>query len=134
MDRGYRDVLPLLENLDSHHEIPILLQLGQHQLDTQAANDSRIITKTKWLVEARNGHIKSVIQFFEGTFFMSHTINIGNFYRIVGAILDKYLEPNVMEVATAEVAERILEKSRTPNVIQARIEMDNLQTRNACWA
>ena len=38
-----------------------------------------------------------------------------------------------MEGATAEVAERMLEKSRTPNVIQARVEMDNLHTRNAWW-
>ena len=30
--------------------------------------------------------------------------------------------------------ERMLEKSRTPNVIQARVEMDNLHTKNARWA
>ena len=47
VDRGYRDVLLLIENLGIHHKIPILLQPGQRQLDTQAANDSRIITKTR---------------------------------------------------------------------------------------
>ena len=39
-----------------------------------------------------------------------------------------------MEGVTAEVAERMLKKSRAPNVIQDRVEMDNLHTREALWA
>ena len=39
-----------------------------------------------------------------------------------------------MEQKSFEVAERILEKYRTPNVIQARVEMDNLHLRKARWA
>ena len=97
--------------------MPALLQPGQRQHDTQVANDSRIIGKTRLLVEARNGPIISVLQFFKGTVSMNHAINIGDFYRIAGAILNKYQEPIFMEGATAEVAERILKKSRTPNVI-----------------
>ena len=90
MDRGYRDVLPLLENLAIHNKMLALLQPGQRQLDTQAANDSRIIKKTKWLVEVHNGHIKSVFQFVEGTVSINHAINIGDFCRISGLILNKY--------------------------------------------
>lgn len=60
VDRGYRDVLPLLENLGIDHKMPALLQPGQLQLDNQAANDSRIITKTRSLVQAHNGHMKFV--------------------------------------------------------------------------
>ena len=52
---------------------------------------------------------------------MNHAFNIGDFYRTAGAILNKYREPIVMEEATAEVAERMLEKSCTPNFIQARV-------------
>ena len=54
VDLGYRDVLPILENLGIHHKMPALLRPSQRQLDTQAANDSRIITKTRWPVEAHN--------------------------------------------------------------------------------
>ena len=80
VDRGYRDVLPLLENLGSHYKIPTLLQPGQFQLDTQATNDTRTFRKTRWLVGARNGHIKSVFQFFEETVSINHGINIEDFY------------------------------------------------------
>ena len=131
VDCGYRDVLPLLKNLGIHHKILTLVEPGQRQLNTQAANDSRIITKIRWLVEARNDHIKSVFHFFEGTFSMNHAINIRDSCRITGAILNKYREPIVTEGETAAIAERMLEKFRAPNVIQARVEMDNLHVRNA---
>ena len=34
VDRGYRNILPLLDNLGIHHKMPVLLQPGQRQLDT----------------------------------------------------------------------------------------------------
>lgn len=130
MDRGYSDALPFLENLGINYK---MLALLQRQLNTEEANDSRLITKTRWIVEARNGHIKSVFKFFEGTVNMNHAINIGNFYRIAGAILNKYREPIIIEGANAELAQIMLQKSRIPNVVQTRVEMDNLHTRNARW-
>ncbi|EZA55665.1 hypothetical protein X777_04307 [Ooceraea biroi] len=131
--RGYSDALPFLENLGINCKLPALLQQGQRQLNTDEANDSRLITKTRWIVEARNGHIKSVFKFFEGTVHMNHAINIGDFYRIAGAILNKYREPIIMEGANAELAQIMLQKFRIPNVVQTRVEMDNLHTRNARW-
>jgi len=44
--------------------MPPYLELGQHQLNTEA-NKVRLITKTRWIVEARNGHMKSVFKFFQ---------------------------------------------------------------------
>lgn len=66
VDRGYRDVLPLLQNLGIETHMPPLLQEGQTQLSTEDANDSRLITKSRWIVEARNGHIKMIFKFFKG--------------------------------------------------------------------
>jgi len=60
VDRGYSDALPFLENLGINYKMLALLQQGQRQLNTDEANDSRLITKTRWIIEARNGHIKSV--------------------------------------------------------------------------
>ena len=42
------------------------------------------------MVEARDIHIKSVFQFFEGTVSIKNAINIRDFYRIAGAILNKH--------------------------------------------
>lgn len=38
-----------------------------------------------------------------------------------------------MEGANAELAQMILQKSRIPNVVQTRIEIDNLHIRSARW-
>ena len=56
VDRGYRDVIPFLNRLGISYKMPALLERGQHQLTTEQANDSRIITKMRWIVESRNGH------------------------------------------------------------------------------
>ena len=38
VDRGYSDVLPLVENSGIYHLMPALLHPSQRQLDNQAAN------------------------------------------------------------------------------------------------
>uniref|UniRef100_A0ABD2WGS7 DDE Tnp4 domain-containing protein n=1 Tax=Trichogramma kaykai TaxID=54128 RepID=A0ABD2WGS7_9HYME len=63
VDRGYRDVVPMLENLGFECRMSPLLEPGQNQLSTEDANEARMITKTRWIVEARNGHIKSKFKY-----------------------------------------------------------------------
>lgn len=64
---------------------------------------------------------------------MNHAINIGDFYRIADAILNKYQKLLIMDRANAELAQMMLQKSRIPNVVQTRGKVDNLHTRNARW-
>lgn len=86
------------------------------------------------MVEARNGHIKSVFKFFKEKISIVHAANLGDFYRIAAALLNKYREPIIMSGDDLELAHKILVKSRTPNVLQAKLEVDNaLRTRNAGW-
>lgn len=60
VDRGYRGALPLLNDSGFDVRMPPLLEEGEHQLTTEHANQSRMITKFRWVVEGRNGHIKSI--------------------------------------------------------------------------
>lgn len=64
-DRGYRDSVPVIEELGMTCLLPAFLQPGQNQLSTEDANQSRLITKTRWIIESRNGHIKSIFKSFE---------------------------------------------------------------------
>lgn len=90
IDRGYRDSAQLLDQLGIVYKMPSLLQQGMRQLNTEDANESRIITKSRWIVEARNGHIKTIFKFLQQTILIQHVPNIGDFYRIAGAIINKY--------------------------------------------
>lgn len=133
VDRGYRDVLPLLQALGIDYKMPAFLQQGQRQLDTAEANDSRLVTKSRWIIEARNGHIKSIFKFFKNTISVIHAINLRAFYLIAGAIINRYRDVILMDGATAELAEQMLQKARSENTLRLRVETEHLARRNAMW-
>lgn len=133
VDRGYRDVLPLLENLGIDHKMPPFLELGQKQLETAQANDSRLITKSRWIIEARNGHIKSIFKFFKNTISVVHAIHLREFYLIAGALINRYRENIHMAGATAELAQQMLERAQAENTLRLRVEREFLGRRNAMW-
>ncbi|KMQ97459.1 hypothetical protein RF55_2196 [Lasius niger] len=60
-----------------------------------------------------------------------HLLNLGDFYRIAGAIINRYRPVIEMQGANAELARQMLERAKTPNIVQALVEVDNLHTRNA---
>lgn len=131
VDRGYRDVTELFRNLGIYWKMPALLQPGQRQLSTEEANESRLVTKTRWIVEARNGHIKSIFKFFAQVIRVPHLHNLGNFYRIAGAIINRYHAPIEMQGANAELARQLIRRAQEVNVVQALVEEEQLQARNA---
>lgn len=68
VDRGYRDAVQFLETLRCQVKIPPTLEQNQRQLPTEMANLARMITMQRWVVESRNGHIKTIYQFLDGVF------------------------------------------------------------------
>lgn len=113
--------------------MPPFLERNQKQFTTDEANDSRLITKTRWIIEARNGHIKSIFKFLGKTISATHAINVGDFYKIAGAIINRYRETIRIRDADAVLANELLQRAREPNVMQARVEIENLKTRNGRW-
>lgn len=133
LDRGYRDVTPLLHELGIFVKIPPFLERNQRQFTTEEANESRLITKTRWIIESRNGHIKTIFKFLGNKISVTHAVHVGDFYRIAAAIINRYRPTIDMRDANAELANELLQKAQEPNVMQARVEVDNLRTRNARW-
>lgn len=134
VDRGYRDAGDYLEALDISYRMPHVLLRGRTQFTTEEANETRLITKTRWVIKSRNGHIKSVFKFFDNVIEMPHVENLKYFYLIAAALLNRFHPPIQMTGADVHMARRMLDKSREPNVVQARVEIDNLQRRRGQWA
>lgn len=65
VDRGYRDATGLLTQLGIEWKMPALLPPREQQLSTVDANESRLVTKQRWVVEARNSHLKLFLKFLE---------------------------------------------------------------------
>lgn len=56
VDRGFRDVVPYLESLGFHVLMPAM-KGKRAQLTTKESNESRFVTKLRWVVEAIHGII-----------------------------------------------------------------------------
>lgn len=60
LDRGFRDCVATLQNRNFVVKIPAFTKSSsKRQLTKQQANRSRFVTKTRFVVEVRNGHIKN---------------------------------------------------------------------------
>lgn len=130
VDRGYRDAIPMLRQLGIDHRIPSNVRAGELQLSVEEANTNRLITKTRWIVEARNGHFKSIFNFFSEVISVHHAVHLGEFYKICGAIINKYHDPVVMRGADIAQAENLLERSREENRLKVTVENENLLRRH----
>ena len=58
--------------------MPVVLQRDERQLSTEAANDIRIVTKMRWIVEARNGHFRSIYKMLDHEFNIQNARHIGD--------------------------------------------------------
>uniref|UniRef100_A0ABD2W2Z6 SWIM-type domain-containing protein n=1 Tax=Trichogramma kaykai TaxID=54128 RepID=A0ABD2W2Z6_9HYME len=130
VDRGYRDVVPILEERGIICKMPPLLEAGEHQLSTEAANEARLITKTRWIVEARNGHLKTIFKYLGNRQHIHVLPNIGDFYRIAGAIINRFHPPIHMQSADVPFAQNMLHRSTLINYVQIRVEREGLLQRN----
>lgn len=129
VDRGYRDAIPFLNEREVVCKMPISLGNGQRQFTTEEANGNRLITKSRWVVESRNGHLRSKFKFFDKKIEKAHIPELNKYLLIAGAIINRYHPLIRMEDATVENAQRMLRKLREPNEVQARVEAENLRRR-----
>ena len=128
VDRGYRDVIDYLDSIGVDHEMPEYLRRNMKQHTVEEANRSRLVTKLRWVVEARNGHVKTIFKFFRDTVPASQVEHIGDYFRIACALINAYHPPIDMFGATEEMAERLLQKAREPNKLMEKIEREKLKS------
>ena len=109
------------------------MEQNQRQLSTEMANRARMITMQRWVVEARNGHEKSIYRFVDGIIPRAHVLHLKEFYLIAGGLINRYRGPLLMADKTIELAREIKDRINNINVVQALVEVDNLARRNAIW-
>lgn len=85
LDRGFRDALPLLENIYQVCK-PESLEAGQTQLSTINANKSRLVTLCRWVVEVVNGRFKLQYKLFRQEYFNVASSHLMDDLKICAAI------------------------------------------------
>lgn len=132
VDRGFRDCQDFLEECGIDVFFPAFLEKGQKQHTTEEANQSRLITSVRWVVEAANGRIKRWK-------FLSHVVPntqieyIGDYVKIVSGLCNKYRPDFISGDGGDEVAEQMKARVSLANHVQSRVEKGALSSRGGHW-
>lgn len=94
VDRGFRDSVKKLRKHKFRVEIPEFIDGGKAQLTTKQANNSRIVTKTRFIVEIRNGHIKQKWKHLDGVKNIESIPYLMKDYQVCAALVNAFC-PNI---------------------------------------
>ncbi|CAH1108259.1 unnamed protein product [Psylliodes chrysocephalus] len=133
VDRGYRDAVEFLKNLGFCCDIPPNLPRGQRQFTVEEANRARLITKTRWIVESRNDHLKNILKFFKNTIQLDHCVHLKDLLKIGCAPINRYHQTLTIPDATPELSRRLVQiAAENYSRVQARVKCDNLFVEGEC--
>jgi hypothetical protein len=94
VDRGFRDSIGYLNDLGLQVEMPCFLERNEDQHSTLEANQSRLVTKNRWVVEAINGLIKTWL-YFNNVVLNINIPHIGDDFKIICSLINKYRPPRI---------------------------------------
>jgi hypothetical protein len=91
VDRGFRDAVGVMQSLGLDVAMPPFLD-GRRQFSTEESNQSRCITKVRWIVEAVNRRIKE-FKYFANTVRNSSLMYLEADLAIACALINRYRPP-----------------------------------------
>jgi hypothetical protein len=91
IDRGFRDSVSVMQALGLDVAMPPFLD-GRRQFLAEEANQSRCITKVRWVVEAANRRIKQ-FKYFANTIQNSSLIYLETDLSIACALINRFQPP-----------------------------------------
>ena len=115
--------------------MPHYLKKGAKQHTTIESNESRMVTKVRWIVESRNGHLKTVFKFFDKQVSAGDSEHVAEYFKIACALLNAFYPVIIPQDDTNEVAQRLIGLKNTENHIQKLVADQKLVRKNASgWA
>ena len=129
VDRGFRDVADLLEECGIKTHMPHFIGKSQKALSTEEANETRLVTKVRWVVESANGRIKQW-KALSNVMPNSQIPYIGDYVRIICATCNAF-KPPLLQTSEEDdiVAKRMLALSKLPNQLKQQVEANGWDTR-----
>lgn len=122
VDRGFRDVKAELEQKGFQVLMPAL-KGKRKQLTTIEANDSRLVTKIRWSVEAIHGILKQKFQLLDKRLDNKTLPKIGSYFKIAAFLQNQFgkrLESDLHH--SEEISTRILNLKSVENTLATEAE------------
>ncbi|CAF3216884.1 unnamed protein product [Rotaria sp. Silwood2] len=108
VDRGFRDALDYLHLMGYQTYMPSFLAKGEKQFTAETANQTRFVTKVRWVIESANGRIKQW-RIFDKVLPNSLLKTAGDLIAIVCALQNCYGAPFIQSISKdKELAKKML--------------------------
>ncbi|CAF1406797.1 unnamed protein product [Didymodactylos carnosus] len=129
VDRGFRYCISDLEKFGYKPKMPCFLKKDQSQFTTNKANQTRFITKIRWVIESANGRVKKW-QFFNKIIPNGMIEKTGDHFQIVCAMIKCHRLVFIQGTShDNEIAEKMLKLADETNKIRNYVE--NMKTKRA---
>jgi DDE superfamily endonuclease len=131
LDRGFRDVIELIESSGVETVSPPFLKEGQLQFTPDEANQSRRVTKLRWIVESVNSRLKLKFRFFQETIPVSYFKKLNKFLQVAVAIINAFSLPLFTETEQHELMAEIINNNfDIVNKLQRKVVKLDLHRKN----
>lgn len=134
LDKGFRDVILLLEEFGFQAKMPESRLDGEHQLTTLQANNTRFVTMCRWVVEIVNGRIKRDFRIFRDVYNNRAAGHLKEDLMVVCALINKFHQPIEDPPEAREYVEIARRRLNLPNYLADFVDQHNLNMRRAMFA
>lgn len=128
-DRGFRDVAQFLQDMGIKCILPAFLSKSQKTMSVGQANETRKLTKVRWVVESAIGRLKRNA-LFRNTVPNAALPTIAIDFRISAALINKFKVPLVTDTDTSAIwAAQMLKMMKSQNKLQLRFEAGEIKSK-----
>lgn len=131
VDRGFRDSLFKISEKGFVSKMPHFSNTPIAPLTTTQANQSRLITKNRYIVEVLNGRIKKTFQCFDKTIQNTTIPYMIEDFRIACALINMTFKPPTTSSIDVLITERMLNFSNRNNDLSLLVREENLNARKS---
>lgn len=132
VDRGFRDSQAFMANRGYRCLMPSFVEKGQKQLTNQQANESRLVTKVRYVIEAVNGRLKKQSKMFSQVYPLKSQEHMWDDFRVTCAIHNAFLSRMYSDISDPEgIANRMLARVSTANKLDSLARGDKLVIRHS---
>ena len=133
LDRGFRDAADILKEFGIDSYMPHFLNKSQKQHTTEEANESRLVTKVRWVVESVNGRVKKW-KALSNKMPNSQIPYVGDYVRIVCSLCNAFRPPLVTSSESDGIlAKRMMVLAKSSNTLQGKVFKHSWDKKRVIW-
>ncbi|EZA52812.1 hypothetical protein X777_08145, partial [Ooceraea biroi] len=133
VDRGFRDSINKIKNRGFIPIMPAFADSPHKPLTTQQSNASRLITKSRYIVEVINGKIKQQFQYFNKTIQNTTVHSLFDDFKIACALYNFTFTPVSLPKNHNLIIERMIYYSSRENHLSYLVKEKNLNKKSSIF-